>query len=478
MRLMSLFEVFCFSVLSWFVSAPMPPKRKASSSDLSKSPNKRPTYSIRHDLPQTPGRVTRSSGKLVGTPSTPIRTPQATKTYGKNTSTRRMAPEAESLKENEELGQASSRNKVQSEMSDDELDVLSPSKTLTERLDKQARPASSTEVITSITIGTRSKKQPETPIHRPAKRVRTVSTPRSESPKLEDEIILPGLNRRSKRHAATVSQVQRRASPIKSQVTSPSRTSSRKTPSVANRLRGSRRGSIHQTRDLKKHTMSGTQDDSSSPSKTLNTTGDSSFDSSQALIECSPDPDASQFTPPTVSLIFDGVVLPSVSTPVKPKKATPTGSAPDSLSDEPSNIRPLYLPQAVDLRTTSPPEPERSKLTPIPTPPLKLKRKATIIPSLPAHIPNILPSHLHTCLIAQKRAILQALQQPPEVVDSASDDENEDPSTNKVASKQLTDLLSGTINRGEGNSCLILGPRGSGKSRVSILTSRCWKGND
>ncbi|KAJ7283624.1 origin recognition complex subunit 4 C-terminus-domain-containing protein [Mycena rebaudengoi] len=38
--------------------------------------------------------------------------------------------------------------------------------------------------------------------------------------------------------------------------------------------------------------------------------------------------------------------------------------------------------------------------------------------------------------------------------------------TNALALKQLSDLLEGTVARGEGNSCLLLGPRGSGKTRI------------
>ncbi|KAG6895206.1 hypothetical protein C0992_002597 [Termitomyces sp. T32_za158] len=457
----------------------MPPKRKASSSDLSHSPTKRLTRSIvRCESAGTTGRITRSSGKLIETPSTPIRTAQVTKTYGKSGCTRRLALDVESSKENEELQQASSRGE-QPEMSDDELDMLSPSKTLMERLDKQPRPGSSAEAIT-FTITTRSRKQPETPVRKPTKRGRTVPAPRFETPQSEDEVI--SLNGRSKKPTATVSQVERRTSP---QVITSRRASTRKKPLVAtsgsnveytsvrsNGLRGSssRRGNNPKTRGHTKQTMYGTQDDSSPPSKTINSSGNSSFISSEAPIECFFNQDASRSTTPTVSPIFDGVVLPSVATPFKPRsspKATSTRSTPDSLSDKPTTTRPLDRTHSVGLRTPSPPDSELTKPTPISTPfPLILKRKAMINPSLPAHIPRVLPNHLHTCLAAQKKAILQAIQQSPEVVNSGCDNENESPSTNKVASQQLTDLLSGTINRGEGNSCLILGPRGSGKSRL------------
>ncbi|KAG6899445.1 hypothetical protein C0993_010282 [Termitomyces sp. T159_Od127] len=469
----------------------MPPKRKASSSDLTQTPTKRLTRSILcPESAGTTGRVTRSSGKLIDTPSTPIRTPQPTKTYGKNTSARRLVLDVESSKENEGLGQASSRDEVQPEMSDDELDVLSPSKNLAEYLDKQPRQGSLAEAST-FTISTTSKKQLETPVHRPAKRGRTVPTPRSETSQSENEIILPRPNGRSRKPTATTPQVEGRKSPMKSQVTTARRTSPRKKPLVvtsgsnvdytsvrSSRMRGSlsRRGSNPQTRGTQKQTIYGTQDDSSSPSKLRDTTENPSNILSEALIERSPDPDASRSTPRN-SLIFSGVVLPSVSTPVKSRlwpKATSTGSAPESLSDESPTTQPLDFTHAVGLRTNSAAGPELSKPTPTPLPPV-LKRRALPSPSLPTHAPRVLPNHLHTCLVAQKRAILQAIQQPPEIVNSG-DDENEDPSTNKVASKQLTDLLNGTINRGEGNSCLILGPRGSGKSRVGILVSQFLKG--
>jgi origin recognition complex subunit 4 len=38
--------------------------------------------------------------------------------------------------------------------------------------------------------------------------------------------------------------------------------------------------------------------------------------------------------------------------------------------------------------------------------------------------------------------------------------------TNTTASQQLNDLLTGTVTRGEGNSCFVLGPRGSGKTAI------------
>ncbi|KAJ7498892.1 hypothetical protein FB451DRAFT_1334485 [Mycena latifolia] len=46
-------------------------------------------------------------------------------------------------------------------------------------------------------------------------------------------------------------------------------------------------------------------------------------------------------------------------------------------------------------------------------------------------------------------------------------------SANDIAVRQLSDLLKGTIVRGEGNSCLVLGPRGSGKTKCPIVIRLC-----
>ena len=75
-----------------------------------------------------------------------------------------------------------------------------------------------------------------------------------------------------------------------------------------------------------------------------------------------------------------------------------------------------------------------------------------------------------SCLHAQKRSIFHALHDPKTAVFD-QEDENGAPSANAVALEQLKALFTGSLERGEGNSCLLIGPRGSGKSRVSIYAS-------
>ena len=59
---------------------------------------------------------------------------------------------------------------------------------------------------------------------------------------------------------------------------------------------------------------------------------------------------------------------------------------------------------------------------------------------------------------------MAALRNPPEL--DTEGDQDETPSTNELAYDDLCDLLAGSVVRGEGNSCLLVGPRGSGKTRV------------
>ncbi|KAF9055328.1 hypothetical protein BDZ89DRAFT_938335 [Hymenopellis radicata] len=82
---------------------------------------------------------------------------------------------------------------------------------------------------------------------------------------------------------------------------------------------------------------------------------------------------------------------------------------------------------------------------------------------------HVVPEHdIPSCLEIQKRATLCSLRQSCQryYQDDAADGEL----PNDLAVAQLTDLLHGTIERGEGNSCLLLGPRGSGKT---LITEHC-----
>lgn len=96
------------------------------------------------------------------------------------------------------------------------------------------------------------------------------------------------------------------------------------------------------------------------------------------------------------------------------------------------------------------------------------KKITKYIPSSPVRLPRTIPIQLHPCLNVQKRVILSALQKPIDLSDVVDNEEGEagEATTNEIAFQQLTNLLTGSVSRGEGNSCLILGPRGSGKTGV------------
>ena len=136
------------------------------------------------------------------------------------------------------------------------------------------------------------------------------------------------------------------------------------------------------------------------------------------------------------------------------------------LPSTPSRVRPPFTPR------TSPPKlqqyPDYVSATPSkrasrPSAPKK-GRDPIALPSS-VRLPNVLPAHLVSCLRLQKRVILDAIRSPMSSEDV--DDESES-STNGTAYNQLRSLLHGTTTRGEGNSCLLLGPRGSGKTSVRL----------
>ncbi|KAJ7047341.1 origin recognition complex subunit 4 C-terminus-domain-containing protein [Mycena alexandri] len=137
------------------------------------------------------------------------------------------------------------------------------------------------------------------------------------------------------------------------------------------------------------------------------------------------------------------------SSPVK--RRPPRARTPSPVPDSESESRDASPPVASSSRRASSPA--------IPHP-----EECTSAPSagvLEIPVPLLSPNKLapQNCLDAQKREILRAIQNPPDVVD-------DEESANRIAHKQLSDLLKGTVVRGEGNSCLLLGPRGSGKTRI------------
>jgi origin recognition complex subunit 4 len=89
--------------------------------------------------------------------------------------------------------------------------------------------------------------------------------------------------------------------------------------------------------------------------------------------------------------------------------------------------------------------------------------------ALPKEVPIFPTKDLHCCsLEAQKCAVLSSLHEPSDIFASCGElqiDSGEG-HINVTSATQLTDLLTGTTSRGEGNSCLIIGPKGSGKTKV------------
>lgn len=98
------------------------------------------------------------------------------------------------------------------------------------------------------------------------------------------------------------------------------------------------------------------------------------------------------------------------------------------------------------------------------TRPCEAKKSAS-----PTRLARTLPPHLHECLNAQKRAILRVFKNPKGVAEetaAAEDEDEQEPSANRLAFTQLSELVNACIERGETNSCLLIGPRNSGKTEV------------
>ena len=88
-------------------------------------------------------------------------------------------------------------------------------------------------------------------------------------------------------------------------------------------------------------------------------------------------------------------------------------------------------------------------------------------------LPKILPEKFSRFIEPQKRLVMKILRSPP-FIDVAPPVLDDRAPVEATAYRQLIDLLKGTCERGEGNSCLLLGPRGSGKSLVGrAISSHC-----
>ncbi|CCM01574.1 uncharacterized protein FIBRA_03634 [Fibroporia radiculosa] len=153
-----------------------------------------------------------------------------------------------------------------------------------------------------------------------------------------------------------------------------------------------------------------------------------------------------------------------IKRPVSPVKRRLAQTAPASPS--PSKI-PVSIPLPFISEPASPPvspkKTARSATTPTHSPSKRrLAADSLVSPSRPI---RELPPHLHPSLRAQQCAILRSLRDIPDIETPVTVDED-GPPTNNIALEQLSNLLNGTVVRGEGNSCLLIGPRGSGKSRL------------
>lgn len=78
---------------------------------------------------------------------------------------------------------------------------------------------------------------------------------------------------------------------------------------------------------------------------------------------------------------------------------------------------------------------------------------------LPPTSSTCLPLDLQPSFIACQKAVIKNLTKNSLVAQPET-------SPNSIAIQELSDLIDGTVHRAEGNSCLVLGPRGSGKSTV------------
>ena len=158
-------------------------------------------------------------------------------------------------------------------------------------------------------------------------------------------------------------------------------------------------------------------------------------------------------------VVFDSIVITS---PTKTKRNNQTRKAQPiapsiRLPDfGPSQSSPIKKLTTKDKAPSSPIKPRRDEALSDSAGDIEAKKVG--------NLPIPLPLHLQPCLNAQKRAILDALLDP--TLGGQHDVDDEGPTANVVALQQLTSLVGGTVKRTEGNSCLVIGPAGSGKTKA------------
>ncbi|PVG04578.1 hypothetical protein CPB86DRAFT_746443 [Serendipita vermifera] len=99
-------------------------------------------------------------------------------------------------------------------------------------------------------------------------------------------------------------------------------------------------------------------------------------------------------------------------------------------------------------------------------------------PNSPSKLPlhKALPVYLHPFVEKQKKVIMKTLHSPP-YIDISPISLGEKATQEASSFEQLTEILKGTCERGEGNSCLLLGSRGSGKSLLLKKTLENYHGD-
>ncbi|KAI0081783.1 hypothetical protein K474DRAFT_1587114 [Panus rudis PR-1116 ss-1] len=147
--------------------------------------------------------------------------------------------------------------------------------------------------------------------------------------------------------------------------------------------------------------------------------------------------------------------------PVTPSRtrtySNPRRSSRRQLADSSESDFDQFLDEDATPRATAKKSPSKS--------PVKGKGKARADVSDAEELPDELPDYLHACLQAQKRAALKSLYNLS-AVPTVNDEDDEDIPANRIAYEQLNDLLKGTVLRAEGNSCIVTGPPGSGKTQL------------